>query len=172
MNTKTLPLIKYFVAGAVLAVASAFMIGATAAPSGDMGGHGAMMMGGHGRHMDRMLDQVGASPEQRTQIKQIMQAAAGDMKAQRATGQTTRQQMMQLFAQPTIDARAVETLRQQQMAQHDAASKRRVQAMIEAANVLTPDQRQQLAEQMAQRRDMMRRHHHERQNLDAPKAGG
>ena len=69
---------------------------------------------------------------------------------------------MALFAQPTVDARAVETLRQQQMAQHDAASKRMAQLMIDVSRVLTPEQRKALAERMAQRRALMERHRGER----------
>jgi Spy/CpxP family protein refolding chaperone len=171
MNVNTLS-IKYFVAGAVLAVSSAFMIGATAAPSGGMQGHGSMMMGGHGRHLDRMLERVGACDEQRSQIKQIMASAAADTQAQRASSRQTRQQMMQMFAQPTVDARAVEALRQQQMAQHDATSKRWLQAMLEASSVLTAEQRKQISDTMAQHREMRQRHHQERRGLEAPKSGG
>ena len=67
-------------------------------------------------------------------------------------------------------ARAVEQVRQKMLAQHDQASKRRMQAMVDAARVLTPEQRKQLAERMSQRRDMMERHQHERRALEAPKS--
>jgi hypothetical protein len=50
------------------------------------------------------------------------------------------------------------------------ASKRRLQAMVDAAKVLTPEQRKQLAERMSQRGDMMERHHRERRALEAPKS--
>jgi Spy/CpxP family protein refolding chaperone len=39
--------------------------------------------------------------------------------------------------------------------------------MVDAARVLTPEQRRQLAERMAQRRSMMERHERERRALDA-----
>ncbi len=129
------------------------------------GGMGHGRMGGMGP-MGRMLDAVNATPEQRAQIKQIMEAAHTDMKAQRAGGMALRQQSMALLAQATIDARAVETVRQQLLAQHDATSKRMTQAMIDAANVLTPPQRQTLAGLMAKRQAMMQRHMNERQSLD------
>jgi Spy/CpxP family protein refolding chaperone len=76
---------------------------------------------------------------------------------------------MSLFAQPTVDARAVETLRQQMLQQHDQSSRRWMQAMLDASAVLTPEQRKQLAERMQQRREMMQRHHQERRALDQPK---
>ena len=40
------------------------------------------------------------------------------------------------------------------------------QAMIDISRVLTPEQRKQLAERMAQRRTMMERHMKERRSLD------
>lgn len=144
------------------------------------GGHRGAMMGGgeHGRHgggMDmkwsgRMLDAVKATPEQRTQIQKIMDGARTDLQAQREAGQALRSQLMQAMAQPNIDATAVEQVRQKMLAQHDQVSKRRMQAMVDAARVLTPEQRKQLAERMAQRRGMAERHQRERRALDAPKS--
>jgi periplasmic protein CpxP/Spy len=133
---------------------------------GGMGHRGGMGHIGHIGHIGRLLDAVNATPEQRAQIKQIMEAAHGDLKAQRANGLALRQQSMALLAQTTIDARAVESVRQQMLAQHDATSKRMTQAMVDAASVLTPPQRQTLAGLMARRQAMMQRHQAERQSLD------
>jgi periplasmic protein CpxP/Spy len=118
-------------------------------------GPGMMMFGGQG--MSRMLEQVNASAEQRSQIEQIMKAARSDLQAQREAGRALREQSMQLFAQPTVDAAAAEALRQQMLAQHDRASQRMLQAMLEVSRVLTPEQRQQIAEQIKQRTEGMRR---------------
>ena len=118
----------------------------------------------------RMLDAVKATPEQRTQIQKIMEGARTDLQAQREAGKPLRDQLMQAMTQPNIDANAVEQVRQKMLAQHDQASKRRMQAMVDAARVLTPEQRKQLAERMSQRRDMMERHQHERRALGAPKS--
>ena len=119
------------------------------------------------RWSGRMLDAVKATPEQRAQIQKIMEGARTDLQAQREAGKALRGQLMQTMAQPTIDANAVEQVRQKMLAQHDQASKRRLQAMVDAAKVLTPEQRKQLAERMSQRRDMMERHHRERRALEA-----
>jgi Spy/CpxP family protein refolding chaperone len=137
---------------------------------GDHGPHGH-----HGGGMDmkwsgRMLDAVKATPEQRTQIQKIMEGARTDLQAQREAGKPLRDQLMQAMTQPNIDANAVEQVRQKMLAQHEQASKRRMQAMVDAARVLTPEQRKQLAERMGQRRDMMERHHRERRALEAPKS--
>jgi Spy/CpxP family protein refolding chaperone len=140
-------------------------------------GHRSHMMGGHhgggdmGMKMSgRMLDLVKATPEQRAQIQKIMDGARTDLQAQREAGKGLRGEFMAAMAQPNIDAGAVEQIRQKMLAQHDQASKRRMQAMVDAARVLTPEQRKQLSERMAQRGDMMERHHRERRALEAPKS--
>jgi Spy/CpxP family protein refolding chaperone len=137
----------------------------------------------HGRHgpgaegfgpmmglSDRALDHVKATPEQRTQIRQILQSARTDLQAQKEAGRALREQARQLFSQPTVDARAAEDLRQRMLAQHDQRSKRMMQAMLDASRVLTPEQRRQMADAMGKRRDMMERHHRERRALEAPKS--
>jgi Spy/CpxP family protein refolding chaperone len=136
---------------------------------GDGMGMGAGMgMGGGmaGAHMGRALDAVKATPEQRAQIKTIMEAARTDLKAQREAGRTLHQQMQAAFTQPTVDARAVEALRVQIAAQHDTASKRMTLAMLDASKVLSVEQRKTLADLMAQRQAMMQRHASERATLD------
>lgn len=129
------------------------------AASGVMPG-GPMHMHGHGprhggpmggRFMERMLDRVDATAEQRTKIRAIFEAAGKDMRAQADTRRQLHEQGLALLAQPTIDANAVESLRQQMLAQHDQASQRWSKAMVEAANVLTPQQRTQLADEMRKR---------------------
>ena len=123
-----------------------------------------MMMGGRG--LERMLDSVNATAEQRSQIKQIADSARADMLAQRESHRGQREAMAKLFAAPTVDANAVEALRAQMMAQHDAQSRRMTQAMVEASRVLTPEQRKQLADRIAQRRDLMQRHMQERRAFE------
>jgi len=135
---------------------------------GKMAGHGAM--GGPGMMGGRMLDMVNATPEQRAQIKTIMEAARTDLQAQRTAGASLHQQLQAAFAQPTVDARAVESLRAQIQAQHDTASKRMTQAMLDASKVLTVEQRKTLADAMAKRQSMMQRHAAERAALDKPAA--
>jgi protein CpxP len=67
--------------------------------------------------------------------------------------------MGELYAQPKQDPAAIEALRKQMLARRDQVTKRMNVAMLEAAKVLTPEQRQQLvahakerAERMAERR--------------------
>ncbi|MFN0182242.1 MAG: Spy/CpxP family protein refolding chaperone [Aquabacterium sp.] len=138
----------------------------------DHGGHG--MMGGPGggrggmgmQMSEQALDHVGASDDQKKRVRDIMKAAHDDMRAQRQAGQATREQAMAVFSQPVVDARAAEAVRQQMLQQHDQASRRMMQAMLDASAVLTPEQRGKLADTMKQRRAMAERHQRERQHLD------
>lgn len=123
-----------------------------------------------GRMMERMLDNVDATAEQRTRIREIAKSAAADLQAQHDSRRALRDQAMTLFTQPTVDARAAEALRQQMLQQHDQASRRWMQAMLDASAVLTPEQRAKLAERMKQRREVMERHQRERRALDVPKS--
>jgi len=125
---------------------------------------------GSPRMMGRMLDAVNATAEQRAQIKQITDAARTDMKARHDAGRQLRADSAALFAQPTVDARAAEALRQQMLAQHDQASKRQLQTMLDISRVLTPEQRKTLAERVTQRRAMMERQRAERMSAETAPA--
>ena len=144
----------------VIAVAGAAFSAHAQGHHGPGGGHGmAMMFGGSpehvGRVVDHMLDGLNASDAQRSQIKQIASAAAGDLKAQREAGRALRERSLQIFAAPTVDANAAEAVRQQIQAQHDQSSKRVLQAMLDVSRVLTPEQRTKIAERMKQRQAVM-----------------
>jgi periplasmic protein CpxP/Spy len=173
---------RLMLAALVFAGAGAFVVTAEAAPADaaaehqlgggpgmDGGGHGGMGgMGMHGgpRQLEHMLDGINATPDQRTQIKAILQTAMNDLKPQREAGKALHEQMRQAFTQPTVDARVVESLRAQQAALHDAAGKRMLQAKLEISRVLTPEQRKLMADRMAKRQSMMERHRAERAALE------
>jgi protein CpxP len=120
---------------------------------------GGMMFRGSPERMagkiDRMLDGLNASEAQRSQIKQIAAAAATDLKAQAEAGKALRQRAMQAFTAPTVDAAAAEQVRQQMLQQHDQMSRRMTQAMLDAARVLTPEQRTRLGERIRDRQARM-----------------
>ena len=150
--------IRRTVLGLVLALSGTLGLSAWAQHGpGGQGGHGGMgMLGGAPAHLNRLLDGVNATDAQRTQIKQIAQAAAVDMKAQHAAGRALHEKGMQLLTAPTVDAAAAEQLRQQMLAQHDQTSRRTLRAMLDVSAVLTPEQRTKLGELMRQRSDRMR----------------
>lgn len=148
---------------ATLTLAGGLGVAAFASPHGGGG-----MMPLMGRGMERMLDGVNATPEQRAQIEQIRQTTRDAMQAEHESGRALRDEAMALFTQPTVDANAAEALRQKMLARHDRASQRRMQSMLEISRVLTPEQRQQIAEHMTQRSEMHQRHHGERKSMGQP----
>jgi protein CpxP len=143
-----------------VAIMSAFVAGGLTLPviaaqaqdaaiSGMMGGpgHGAM----HGvmmAHIRQMLDKVGATAEQKSRIEAILQAGFASMTAAHGDMQTTHARLHQLLTAPAIDRQALEALRSSQIASLDQASRKLVDAMADAAEVLTPAQRANLAQIM------------------------
>ena len=132
---------------------------AQSGPPGSGGADATMGDPAHlGRLADHLLKGLDVSDAQRTQVRQIAQAAAADMKPQQEARRALRDKSLQLMAAPTLDAAAAEALRQQMLAQHDAASKRMLQAMLDIGRVLTPEQRVALADRMKQRQEAKREH--------------
>jgi protein CpxP len=138
------------------------------------GGHGLFM--GAPEHVDRGVDRflkgIDATEAQRSQIKQIVRAAAADLKPIHEAVRGLRNHSQQLFTAPTVDARAVEATRAQLVAQHDQASKRISQAMLDISTVLSPEQRVKLAQQIKQRQERMKEHMKERRQHRHAEQGG
>lgn len=167
---------RWMLLSVLVAVSATVAMSAWAQPMGHgAGGHGGggMMFGGSpervARGVDRMLDGLNATDAQRTQIKQIAQAAAVDLKAQREGTRALREKSLQIFAAPTVDAAAAESVRQQLGVKHDDASRRTLQAMLDVSRVLTPEQRAKLAERMKTRSEHMHERGRMLERQQAPK---
>ena len=97
-----------------------------------------------------VLGRVDASDEQKEQGKAIIGASVDDLAALAQQHQQNREAWPAELSKPTIDRAALEDLRQNGLALADEATGRLVQALADAAEVLTPDQRAELIE-MAER---------------------
>jgi Spy/CpxP family protein refolding chaperone len=93
------------------------------------------------RHLAVDLD---ANNDQQEKLRGIMRAMLKDVLPAREKAQAARGQARELLTQTTIDRSAMEKLRAEQIALADSVSKRIVQALGDAAEVLTPDQRRKL----------------------------
>jgi len=113
-----------------------------------MPGMGGLPLGGP--MLDRMLDDVQATDSQRDQLRKIAESARADLQPTGEAARADHTRLAELFSQPAVDPAAVEALRQQMLARHDQVTKRLNVAMLDAAKVLTVEQRQQLAERMKQ----------------------
>jgi periplasmic protein CpxP/Spy len=103
------------------------------------------------RRIGRMISDVGGTAEQKERIVAIAQAALAELRPMREQVRQARRQALDLLAAQAIDRAALERLRTAQMQAVDALSRRVMLAMADAAEVLTPGQRTQVAERMKRR---------------------
>lgn len=151
--------------GGLTAIAAIAAIGIAGAASGEfgrfgMGGHmmhahmGGMGFGGQG--MSHMLDEIDATPEQEEKLWAIIDAARGEMRPVFRDFRDTHEAVTEIIAAPTIDRAAAEKLRSERIAAIDQASRKMTTALIDAAEVLTPEQRAKLVEHIKERREHSR----------------
>jgi Spy/CpxP family protein refolding chaperone len=98
------------------------------------------------KHMAIELD---ATQDQQVKLANIAKAAVADLRPLREKAQAARAQAVTLLTAPTIDRSAIERLRAEQVGLAETASKRIAQALAEAADVLSPEQRRKIADWMA-----------------------
>jgi len=119
---------------------------------------------GHARHgamqKARNLQAIGASAAQQSQIQAILKQARDDVRLQHQASGNLHQQLAQLLAAPAVDASAAESVRQKILAQQDSTSQRMLQARLQVAEVLTPEQRQKLLALNEQQRAKWQERHH------------
>jgi periplasmic protein CpxP/Spy len=124
-------------------------------PGGWHRGMGDMDPAAFARRIEAMvaftLADIDATPEQRDRIAAILKGAANDLQASRKQHMQARRQSMELLTAPTIDRTQLEKLRIEQMQLGESASRRMLQAMMDSAEVLTPEQRTKLAERWQRR---------------------
>jgi periplasmic protein CpxP/Spy len=101
---------------------------------------------------DRMVRHVAieidASNDQQEKLRAIVRGAVRDLLPMREKSLTARQRAQTLLTAPAIDRGAIEQFRVEQMALAEAASKRFAQAIEDAADVLSPEQRRKLNERL------------------------
>lgn len=130
---------------------------------GDMQGHEGMEGRHHGRgrmkaHIQQMLTEVNATPQQRSKIEGIMKAAFDQIAPLHKKMEEGHRELHRLLSQPTIDRNALERVRAARISDLDQASKIMVKALADSAEVLTPEQRSKLAQLEEQRRSARRAH--------------
>jgi Spy/CpxP family protein refolding chaperone len=93
------------------------------------------------RHLAIELD---ATSEQQERLRAIVKATVKDLIPMREQAQAARQRAREILTQQTVDRAALERFRTEQMALADAFSRRFAEAIGDAAEVLTPEQRRKL----------------------------
>jgi Spy/CpxP family protein refolding chaperone len=105
--------------------------------------------------IDRMLQhlyiEIDATEEQKQRLAPIVKEAVRELQPLREKFRATRAQALELLTQDRVDAAAVESLRAEKLRLADDASRRLTRALTDAAEVLTPAQRKDLATRLERR---------------------
>lgn len=110
--------------------------------------HAATEEQARGRALDGaawVLGRLDASAEQQARINDIVGSLVAELYPLRAQHLEVRRQLITELARPQIDARALEQIRADGITMVDAASKSLMDAMVGASDVLTVEQREELA---------------------------
>ncbi len=101
----------------------------------------------HAAHMvDHLAWAIDATAEQKQKLTTIATAMTKDLLPVHEKMHAASARAVQLLRQPQTDRAALEALRAEQIALADDVSKRLVQGLADAADVLTPQQRAKLAD--------------------------
>lgn len=155
-STAPRPRRKWFrrIAFGTMGLAAAAGIGATAFGHGSHRGDFAERMRDPAT-LDRMLKhlyvEVDATEAQQQKIRPIVSQAVNDLLPLHAELRAARGRAIELVSAPSIDRGAIESLRAEQLQVAEQASRRLTQALADLAEVLTPEQRRQIAERMSRR---------------------
>ena len=105
--------------------------------------------------IERMLQhfyiEIDATEDQKRALDPIVKQAAQDLLPMREQLHAGRRQAIEILTKERVDPWAIEALRARQLQLADEASRRLTRAIGEAAEVLTPAQRKELAAHFARR---------------------
>ena len=101
--------------------------------------------------IDRMLDHVEASAEQRAAIEAITESTIADLAELRAGKARVRDEFVAVLTAEAIDRERLETLRAEVSETKERASRRLTDAIGDIAEVLDQGQRLAISEKMAER---------------------
>lgn len=147
-----------------VALAGAVGGGAISTAIGHGMGHGGHGWGGHGMHgtmnpaeaqehalhmVDHLAWAIDATPDQKQKLTAIASSVVKDLLPVHEKMRAAHTRVVELLRQPKTDRAALESLRAEQIATADEASKRVTQGFADAADVLTPEQRTKLAQHWA-----------------------
>jgi len=95
------------------------------------------------KHIEMMVEHIlpDGTAAQKTRVTEIAKACFNDVKPIHRQLQEGHEAMTKLLAQPSIDRAALENLRADHVRKMDQMSRRVLAAAMDAAEVLTPEQR-------------------------------
>lgn len=156
---------------------AAALVAALAAPAawahggkgmhGPMGLDGGPMMGApmmedgarRERMLERMAERLQLKPEQREQMRALAERSAQAMRPLHDEMRQLREEQRKLWQAPQLDEAAIAALRERSLRLHERIVTQREQAMLEMARILTPEQRQRMAQGFGEHRRHGHGHH-------------
>ncbi len=114
--------------------------------------HGSMQQKQGSPHLDRMAKKLNLTAEQQSQLKALHEKQQAAIKAQHAQTLQLQAERSAAWAAPTLDSARLESLRQQEIKQFEAMSKLRLEHQFALAKILSPEQRQKMANWQKERR--------------------
>ena len=112
-------------------------------------------------HLGRMLKhlyvEIDATDVQKQRLEPIVKQAVKDLLPLRDKARAGRQRALELLTADTIDRGAIEALRAEHLQLAETASRRFAQALADMAEVLTSEQRKELAARMERHRSRWHR---------------
>ena len=156
MSDRRIPRVGAVLVAALLALA----VGIAAIPRAVEAWGGHRFGGRHGADFiqwraSRLLERADATAEQTAKVQEILDETFAGMEELRPDRRVLHERFTSLLTAETVDAAALEALRAEQLARFDDASKRIVAALTEIAQVLSPEQRAEIADMM----EHQHRHH-------------
>ena len=111
--------------------------------------HGSMDPAQFEQHVERMLKhlyvEIDATEEQKQRLDPLIKQTVRELAPVRRNLHAARGEALKLLSQDTVDAGALETLRARQIQLADEASRKVTRALVDASEVLNPQQRRKLA---------------------------
>jgi len=103
-------------------------------------------------HIDQVVAQLAgdATPEQQAKVAAIAKRAMADLRPLHEERRQTYARAHALLMAPVVDRAALEQLRAAQVQGFDAGSRRILEAVADAADILTPEQRLRFAGHLRQ----------------------
>lgn len=144
---------KFIIAGLVAAVIGVAGVGAVAMHKHHAMWHDSERFSEFVDHkLDKILDRLDATEQQKAKMKPILQEASKDVRKMAFEMRNSRDAYMVALLGNTVDRQTVETLRAEQVKAMDQASERVAKALTDAAEILTPEQRAKIAKKLERHR--------------------
>lgn len=98
--------------------------------------------------LDRMCSQISCTEQQHDAIARVFKQMRQDIKADRTAIRELREQMADEWQKPKVDELELAKLADKVAAHERNVADRRLEAMLELHAILTPEQREQVADQL------------------------